>query len=190
MKALRAYLDAFHPLPDAAFAALTHRLRPVAYAKRTVITAEGDVQRNLLFIEEGVQCSYYLDAEGRQHVVAFTYPVSVSGLPESFLTQQPARYCLEALTDTRAQSLAHADLQALFDEQPPVERLFRKLAEAMLIGLVQRQHEWLAMSAEERFRAFAQRSPHLFQRVPHKLLASYLRIDATNFSKLFNSVKF
>ena len=189
MEPLRAYLDVFHPLPDAAFDALLRRLRPVSYPRRAVITAEGEVQRSLLFIEEGIQYSYYLDAGAKQHVVAFTYPVSVSGLPESFLTQQPARYCLEALTDTRALSLAYSELQALFDEQPPVERLFRKLTEAMLIGLVQRQHEWLAMSAGERFRAFARRSPHLLQRVPHKLLASYLRIDATNFSKLFNSVK-
>lgn len=190
MQPLRTYLDAFHPLPDGAFNALTQRLRPVGYAKRTLITAEGDIQRNLLFIQEGIQYSYYLDGEGRQHVVAFTYPVSVSGLPESFLTQQPARYCLEALTDTQALSLSYADLQVLFDEQPAIERLFRKLAEAMLIGLVQRQYEWLAATAEERFLAFARRSPHLFQWVPHKLLASYLRIDATNFSKLFNSVKF
>ncbi len=190
MDSLRAYLDAIHPLPDAAYEALVQRVRPVTYAKRAPITAEGETQRNLLFVLEGIQYSYYLDDAGSQHVVAFTYPVSVSGLPESFLTQKPSRYYLEALTDTRALSISYADLQETFDEAPAVERLFRKLTEALLIGLVERQYEWLSASAEERFRALARRSPQLFQRVPHRLLASYLRIDATNFSKFFNSVKF
>ncbi|MBC7892912.1 MAG: Crp/Fnr family transcriptional regulator [Sphingobacteriaceae bacterium] len=190
MQVLRSYLDAFHPLPEAAFGALVQRLEPVAYARRAVMTAQGETQRNLLFILEGIQYSYYLDEAGRQHVVAFTYPLSVSGLPESFLTQRPARYSLEALTDTQALGLSFGYLQLLYDEFPPIERLFRKLAETLLIGMVERQHEWLSTSAEERFRNLARRSPHLFSQVPHRLLASYLRIDATNFSRFFNSVKF
>ena len=31
--------------------------------------------------------------------------------------------------------------------------------------------------------------PHLLQLVPHKYLANYIGIDATNFSKLINSVR-
>jgi hypothetical protein len=34
-----------------------------------------------------------------------------------------------------------------------------------------------------------QRSPHILQLVPHKYLANYLGIDATNFSKLLNRVR-
>jgi hypothetical protein len=34
-----------------------------------------------------------------------------------------------------------------------------------------------------------QRSPHILNLVPHKYLASYLGMDATNFSKLLGSVK-
>jgi hypothetical protein len=43
---------------------------------------------------------------------------------------------------------------------------------------------------EERYKAFCRRSAHLLQRVPHKYIASYLGIDATNFSKLYNTVRF
>jgi len=59
----------------------------------------------------------------------------------------------------------------------------------VLIGLVHRHYELLAFSIEERFRSFAQRSPHLINLVPHKDLASYLGINATNFSKLLARVK-
>jgi alkylation response protein AidB-like acyl-CoA dehydrogenase len=63
------------------------------------------------------------------------------------------------------------------------------MIEMVLIGTIRRQYELLSASAEERFRAFAARSSHLFQLVPHKLIASYLRIDATNFSKFYNEIR-
>ncbi|MFN3381588.1 MAG: Crp/Fnr family transcriptional regulator, partial [Runella zeae] len=41
----------------------------------------------------------------------------------------------------------------------------------------------------DRFRCLLQRSPHILQLVPHKYLANYLGMDATNFIKLINKVR-
>jgi hypothetical protein len=46
-----------------------------------------------------------------------------------------------------------------------------------------------SLSIEDRYRIFTQRSAFLLQLVPHKYIASYLHIDPTNFSKLFNTVR-
>jgi hypothetical protein len=59
----------------------------------------------------------------------------------------------------------------------------------VLAGLIQRHHELLAFDIEERFTAFVKRSPKLLNLIPHKDLASYLGINATNFSKLLARVK-
>ncbi len=74
-------------------------------------------------------------------------------------------------------------------EHRALETLFRKATEQILIGVLQRHYELMAFTIEERFRAFMKRSPHLLNMVPHKDLASYLRIDPTNFSKLLASIK-
>jgi hypothetical protein len=54
------------------------------------------------------------------------------------------------------------------------------------VGVIERQHELLAFDMETRFKTFVQRSPHLLNMVSQKDIASYLRIDSTNFSKLIN----
>jgi hypothetical protein len=81
------------------------------------------------------------------------------------------------------------ELQRLFDQSQQLERLFRKMTEAVLAGVLNRHIELHSLTSEERFKAFCQRSPHLLQMVPHKYIASYLSIDATNFSKFYNNVK-
>ncbi len=67
--------------------------------KKNIITAPGDTERYLYFVLNGIQKSYYLKQE-KQHVIAFTYPPSFSGIPESFLTQTPSKYFLETITDS------------------------------------------------------------------------------------------
>ena len=70
-----------------------------------------------------------------------------------------------------------------------IETLFRKATEYFLIGMMDRHYDLMAFDIETRFRHFAQRSVHLFNMVPHKDLASYLRIDSSNFSKLLNNIQ-
>lgn len=185
---IRAYLDAFHPLDEAAWNDLASALRERRFGKGVVITGVGDVQRDLLFILEGVQYSYFLK-DDKPYVMAFTYPVGISGIPESFLAQSPSTYTLETISATRALALPHAALQRLFDAHPSIERLFRKITEVMLIAAAHGRYRQVSTSAEERFQQFAQQSAHLFQLVPHKLIASYLGIHPTNFSKLYNSIR-
>lgn len=188
MEDLHAFLRRFGALPDEDAALVTAACRTKRYDKGAVITAEGEVQRDLLFVHDGVQISYH-EHDGKEHVMAFTYPPSFSGIPESFLHQIPSPYTLRALTASRCSAVSREQLDELFDRSRAVERIFRKAAEAMLTGLLVRHRELQALSMEQRFISFAQRSPHLLRMVPHKYLASYLNIDPTNFSKLFNSVR-
>ncbi|MBC8045345.1 MAG: Crp/Fnr family transcriptional regulator [Fimbriimonadaceae bacterium] len=188
MQDIYTYLKFFHPITDEEFSAFMQESKKAHYKRNEIITAEGEVQRNMMIITEGVQYSYFLK-EGKKYIIAFTYPIGLSGLPESFITQTPSKYFLEALTDTTAIEITHERVIKLFDQYQNLERLSRKMTELILIGLIHRHYELLTMTTEERFIVFANRSPHLFQLVPHKYIASYLGIDATNFSKLYNSVK-
>lgn len=186
--AIRGYLQAFHSLGDETWTAMAKVLRERHYTNGQVITGVGDVQRDLLFIVEGVQYSYLIQDEA-PYVMAFTYPIGISGIPGSFLAQKPSDRTLEAISNTRALLLSHAELEHLFDTHPPIERLFRKVTERMLIAVEHGRYRQISTNAEERFRQFAAQSAHLFQLVPHKLIASYLGIHPTNFSKLYNRIR-
>lgn len=184
-----AYFNQFHPVSTADYDRLNSRLKSCTFKKDAFITVPGQVQKALYFVKSGVQMSYF-DAARKTHVVAFTYSPNLCAIPESFQFQQPSTYFLQSLTESEMDYLMYDDLMALFDQSQALERLFRRMTEQVLAGVINRHIERHALTMQERYVAFCQRSPHLLQLVPHKYIASYLGIDPTNFSKLFNQVAF
>jgi CRP-like cAMP-binding protein len=183
------YFRLFHEISTADYNLLAENLTTKAFKKGEFITVPGQIQRELLFVNSGVQMSYF-DAENKTHVIAFTYPPNLCAIPESFSFQVPSKYFLTCLTDSEFEYITFDKLQILFKQSQQIERLFRRMTEAVLAGMINRHIELHSMTIEERYKTFCQRSPHLLQLVPHKYIASYLGIDRTNFSKLFNGVKF
>lgn len=183
------YFKLFHNIDKENYDLLNDKLKSRDFAKGEFITVPGQTQKELYFVKSGVQMSFF-DTEFKTHVVAFTYPPNLCAIPESFSFQTPSKYFLTCLTDSKMDYITYDTLQTLFDQSPQIERLFRRMTEAVLAGMINRHIELHSMTIEERYKIFCQRSPHLFQLIPHKYIASYLGIDPTNFSKLFNSVKF
>ena len=168
---------------------LTDKLKTRTFKKGDFITVPGQVQKELYFVKSGVQMSYF-DGDGKTYVIAFTYSPNLCAIPESFSFQAPSKYFLSCLTNSELEYITYEELQKLFDQSQQLERLFRRITEFVLAGMINRHIELHSLTIEERYKIFSQRSPHLLQTVPHKYIASYLGIDPTNFSKLFNSVKF
>lgn len=185
---MKSFLSQIHPVEEEILDKYISHWKPYSLPKKTLMTSPGETERYMYFVIKGIQKSYYLN-EDKQHIIAFAYAPSFSGIPESFFTQTPSRYFLETITDCEFVRISYKKHQALMQEYRPIETLFRKATEFFLVGTLQRHHELMAFSMEERFTAFVRRSPHLLQMISQKDLASYLRIDASNFSKLMGKVK-
>ncbi|SJZ43308.1 cAMP-binding domain of CRP or a regulatory subunit of cAMP-dependent protein kinases [Chitinophaga eiseniae] len=183
------YFRQFHDISLADYHLLTDNLQSRSFKKGTAIVVPGQVQRDLYFVKSGVQMAY-LEADDKTYVIDFSYAPALCAIAESFSFQAPSKYFLTCLTDTEMACLPHAQLQQLLDQSRSVERLFRRMIERMLADMVDMHINLRAMTIEERYRAFCSKSPELLHLVPHKYIASYLGIDPTNFSKLFNQVRF
>jgi CRP-like cAMP-binding protein len=182
------YFKLFHELSTADYVLLTKNLKTKTFKKGHFITVTGQTQRELYFVKSGVQMAY-LDTHNKTHVLAFAYSPKFCAIAESFLFQVPSKYFLTCLTDSEFDYITFEELQKLFDQSQQIERLFRKMTEVVLASVINRHIELLSLTIEERYKTFCKNSPHLLQLVPHKYIASYLGINPTNFSKLFNTVK-
>jgi len=189
MSELREYLKSIHNITEADYLLFAEGLKTKRFKKGENLIVPGQVERQIFFIRNGV-LMYYFDTRSKINILGFASAPGFCAIPESFFFQKPANYYLTCLTDCELDYLNFEHLQELFDQSQQIERLFRKLAESVVVGLINRQIELRSTSIEERFKAFCQRSPYLLQLVPNKYIASYLAIDPTNFSKLFNTVKF
>lgn len=168
---------------------LTENLKLRSFKKGDFMAVPGQVQRDLYFVKSGVQMAY-LDTSDKTYVIQFSHFPYLCAIAESFSFQVPSKYFLTCLTDSELEYLSYGDLQRLVDQSQQIERLFRRMTEAMLAGMIDLHINLRAMTIEERYKTFCQKTPELLHLVPHKYIASYLGIDPTNFSKLFNQVKF
>lgn len=185
---LHNFLNQFQTLSKEEFELLTSGLKTKTFHKGDIILRPGDIQKELYFVKSGVQMSYF-ESEEKTHVIAFTYAPGICAIPGSFSFRKPSEYYLSCVTDSELDCISFERLENIFERSHHIERLFRRMTEAILAGMISRHIELHSMSIEERYRTFCKRSPHLLQPVPHKHIASYLGIDASNFSKLFNSIK-
>jgi CRP-like cAMP-binding protein len=183
------FFRGFHDISITDYHLLTDCLKVRSFKKGDFIIVPGQIQRDLYFVKSGVQMSYF-DTDDKIYTLAFTYFPYLCGIAESFSFQVPSKYTLVCLTDSELEYLSYANLQKLVDQSQQIERLFRRMTEAMLAGMIDLHIELRAMTIEERYKTFCRKNPHLLQLVPHKYIASYLGIDPTNFSKLFNNVIF
>ncbi|RYZ21410.1 MAG: Crp/Fnr family transcriptional regulator [Chitinophagaceae bacterium] len=186
---LRFFVDNIQPLPDADWDAFSAIWQPFSCKRKTLLTTAGDTERYLYFVIDGVQRSYFLNAQEKETTIVFTYPPSFSGVADSFLTQQPSRFYFETLTASSFLRTTHAQLARLMEERPAIQRFVLRTTALALKGVLERMAEQQTAPAEEKFRTFLHRSPHLLNLIPHKYLASYLGLDAATFSKLLGSVR-
>lgn len=186
---LKKVVDAVHPLKKEEWDELISIWQPVEFKRKTILTATGEVEKHLYFVTEGVQRAFYVDEHHPETTVVFTYPYSFSGVMDSFLTRTPSRYFLETLTASSMLRTSQQQVQQLMDKYHNIERWVRLSTSFALKGVLERQIELAAFTAEEKFRTLLKRSPHVLQIIPHKYLASYLGIDPSTFSKLISNVR-
>lgn len=184
------YLRAIWPhLPEKTLSDLAGIFQDYSAKRKTILTVEGEVEKHLYLVREGVQRAYAIGSDGREATLVFTYAPSFSGVADSFLLQRPSRYWFETLTPSKFWRTNFNDFDALLIQHPSLERTLRLSLCETLEGVLVRQIELQSYSAEQRFRAMMARSAHLLQLVPHKYIANYLGMDATNFSKLLGQIK-
>ena len=190
LQQLRQFLETIHPLEEAVWTDFRQHWQPVVFKRKTILTAAGEKERYLYFVLEGIQRAFYQGNTDRQEAtIVFTYPPSLSGAADSFLTQTPSAFYLETLTASRLLRMGRDTYMELCEKHPSLKELTLQIMAQTLKGLLQRQAEIQCFTAEEKFRTFLTRSPHMLHLVPHKYLASYLSIDPSTFSRLLGSVK-
>jgi CRP-like cAMP-binding protein len=186
---LKELIFGINPLPDRDWEDFSKLWKPFSSKRKEIITAIGEKEKYLYFVAEGVQRVYYFDEQNREATLVFTYNPSFGGVLDSLLLQTDSRYFYETLTPSVFLRAPFSELQILMQTKPAIEILIRQGITHTISGLLTRLVELQCYSAEERFLQLLHRSPHILQLVPHKYLANYLGIDATNFSKFINKIK-
>jgi CRP-like cAMP-binding protein len=102
----------------------------------------------------------------------------------SFHHRVPSEVVIQTLEPTMLVSIHHERMKEAMDKVPEAEALGSVIIMQMFIKKDARYFDQLNTSTRDRFIQYMNNHPHMLQRVPQKVLASYLNIKPETFSRL------
>jgi CRP/FNR family transcriptional regulator, anaerobic regulatory protein len=181
---IKAYYKSLTPLmTDADWDALEQRLSIQHLKRGEFLLRKGEVCRHVSFINKGLLRLFYL-VNGKEVCTGFVGENNYISEYASFLTQKPTQHYIDALEDCELINLSFQDMQSLYKSNPVFEIFGRKIAEYLYIILSKHNTGLLALSPEQRYQVIMDEQPHIIQRVPQYMIASFIGITPEHLSRL------
>lgn len=147
------------------------------------LISKGQVETNLFFVISGTMRIFY-PHEDEEICVGFAYDNNLICSYPSFINNSPSAYFIQTLSAVHVAAIPRSQFYKLFDQHQSIERAWRMIEEEALLGKIEREVEMLTFTPEERYKRLVERSPHIFQLIPRKYIASYLRMTPETLSRI------
>ncbi len=156
----------------------------VTIKKKKDLLVSGQICKYLYFITNGCLRSFYIDSKGVEHIYQIRMDNNWISDLESFFSQSPSKYNIEALEDSNLLRISHERMEQLLIEIPSLERYFRILFQKAYINALSRLNATMWETAMDRYNEMLKENPEVFQRVPLVYIASYLGITPESLSRI------
>lgn len=165
-------------------AVIKKQLTPKKLRKKQYLLQEGDVCKFVAFVEKGVLRSYTIAEKGTEHILQFALEGWLISDLYSFLTAEPANYTIDAIEDCELVLISKNAHEELLKTLPKYETWIRLQITGAYIALQRRLTSIISLSLEERYESFTSIYPHIVQRVPQHMIASYMGLTPETLSRV------
>ena len=162
-------------------------LVPIKYGKGEKILQEGEVCRNISYIEKGLVRQFYFK-NGKEVTEHLGVDHSIFMCIESLFKEEPTRLQVEALEPTLVYALPKAKLEAAAMRNVNIQMLYRKILEESLIQSQIHADLVRFESAPNRYKRLCDLSPQVVLRASLTYIANYLQMTPETLSRIRSGV--
>ena len=150
------------------------------------LLSAGKVDSNLYLVEHGVFRIFYI-SEFDEQTLRFGYKGSTITALESFFNNEPSGVYIQAIKKSTVKVIPNKQLRQIISSNTDLQLAYINLLEQFALQQMEREIDILSHSPIERYKRVLARSPQLFQEVPAKYIANYLRMTPETFSRINKS---
>ena len=163
--------------------ALESILVPMKFAKGEMILKEGDICKNIYFIDHGLIRQYY-HKKGKEVTEHLGEDHTIFMCIESLFKEEPTRLQVEALEQTVVYAMPKQKLEQIALHNVNIQMMYHKILEESLI--ISQIHADLMRfeSAQERYKKLCKQNPQVAMRAPLVYIANYLQMTPETLSRV------
>ena len=155
-------------------------------SRKEYLKVKGSTDTSLYFVVSGSLRIFVLD-EFEENIIRFGYKNNLIASLDSFITDGPSDLYIQAIKKTELKVLKKATFMDFIESSDEHLKLWHLMLGDLILQQMERERDILTSSPVERYKRVLARSPQLFQEIPNKYIASYLRMTPETLSRIKKS---
>jgi CRP-like cAMP-binding protein len=143
------------------------------------------IYRQLFYVVKGAFKIGFWDKDDEQ-IIRLGYPGQWMTALDSYISGNPTQLFIQSIKKAEVWSISYDQIQDKLTQAKELEA-YQQLLHQLIFQQFEREVDILTKSPKDRFERVWKRSPQLFQEVPHKYIARYLRMTPETLSRLQKS---
>ncbi len=153
--------------------------------RNELLKVKENIDTNVYYVESGSLNVFVLN-DYEEQIIRFGYKGNLVVSMDSFLTGKPSNLFIQAIKKTVVKVITKQQIDAFLAIETN-HVLWTKILENLVLQQLEREIDLLTNSPKERYQRVLKRSPMLFQEIPNRYIANYLRMSPETLSRLKKS---
>jgi CRP-like cAMP-binding protein len=159
--------------------------KSITLHRNEFLSMKGSVDTNIYFINKGSLRVFILNNEEEQNI-RFGYKENLIVSLDSFLSGNPSALFIQAIKNSELKIITKSQIDNFLKIEAN-RMLWVSILENLIMQQMEREFDILTNSPKERYLRVLKRSPQLFQEIPNRHIANYLRMSPETLSRLKKS---
>lgn len=157
--------------------------KTITLKRHAYLNVAGCVDTNLYLVLGGSLRIYVIE-NLEEHTIRFGYKNNLIAALDAFISEQPSNLYIQALKKTQVKVASKTKVTRLIESSAKYSKMWQRILESFVLQQMQREQDILTASPLERYNRVLKRSPQLFQEIPNKYIAAYLRMTPETLSRI------
>lgn len=152
--------------------------------KKQFLLQEGEVWHYNAFICRGLVKTFSIAENGTEHIISFAPENYWTGDRESLINGTPSRLNIDAIEPTELIIIEKSDFEKICADIPQLNQLMNQIIQKSFIVSQNRILANISFTAEEKYQNFLEKYPHIVNRIPQHMIASFIGITPETLTRL------
>lgn len=152
-------------------------------SRGTFLKVHGSTDTNLYYIKEGA-IRIFFQEQDEEKTIRLAYQHNFIAALDSYFSARPSDLYMQALRKTEVKVISKKRFEDFLKSNPLLSDIWHQVLGQLVVQSLEREKDILIDNPRLRYERVLKRSPQLFQEIPNKYIANYLRMTPETLSRL------